>query len=357
VLIAQRPTLNEEPVTEYRSRFIIEPLEPGFGYTLGNSLRRTLLSSIPGAAVTSIRIDGVLHEFSTVPGVKEDVTDIILNLKGLVVSSDNDEPTVMYLRKQGPGAVTAGDIAPPAGVEVHNPDLHLATLNDKGKLEVELTVERGRGYVSAVQNKQVGQEIGRIPIDSIYSPVLKVTYKVEATRVEQRTDFDRLVVDVETKPSITPRDAMASAGYTLVQLFGLAQELNAEAEGVDIGPSAADAALAADLALPIEEMDLTVRSYNCLKREGIHTIGELVGRSEADLLDIRNFGQKSIDEVKSKLAGMSLALKDSPPGFDPRVAVDTYGTGGGDAFGSPFSAGPGEGGDDDGRSFAETEQY
>jgi DNA-directed RNA polymerase subunit alpha len=356
VLIAQRPTLAEEPVTDYRSRFIIEPLEPGFGYTLGNSLRRTLLSSIPGAAVTSIRIDGVLHEFSTVPGVKEDVTDIILNLKGLVVSSDNDEPTVMYLRKQGPGAVTAGDIAPPAGVEVHNPDLHLATLNDKGKLEVELTVERGRGYVSAVQNKQVGQEIGRIPIDSIYSPVLKVTYKVEATRVEQRTDFDRLVVDVETKPSITPRDAMASAGYTLVQLFGLAQELNAEAEGVDIGPSAADAALAADLALPIEEMDLTVRSYNCLKREGIHTIGELVGRSEADLLDIRNFGQKSIDEVKGKLAGMSLALKDSPPGFDPRVAVDTYGAGA-EAFGPGFSSGFTEGGDDDGRSLAETEQY
>ncbi|MDQ1632454.1 MAG: DNA-directed polymerase subunit alpha, partial [Frankiaceae bacterium] len=262
-----------------------------------------------------------------------------------------------YLRKQGPGAVTAGDIAPPAGVEVHNQDLHLATLNDKGKLEVELTVERGRGYVSAVQNKQVGQEIGRIPIDSIYSPVLKVTYKVEATRVEQRTDFDRLVVDVETKQSISPRDAMASAGYTLVQLFGLAQELNAEAEGVDIGPSAADAALAADLALPIEEMDLTVRSYNCLKREGIHSIGELVGRSEADLLDIRNFGQKSIDEVKSKLAGMSLALKDSPPGFDPRVAVDTYGTGSGDAFGSPFASGYTEPGDDDGRSFAETEQY
>ncbi|MGF7236803.1 MAG: DNA-directed RNA polymerase subunit alpha, partial [Frankia sp.] len=284
MLIAQRPTLVEEPIAEFRSRFIIEPLEPGFGYTLGNSLRRTLLSSIPGAAVTSIRIDGVLHEFSTVPGVKEDVTDVILNLKELVVSSDNDEPTVMYLRKQGPGAVTAADIAPPAGVEVHSPDLALATLNDKGRLEIELTVERGRGYVSAVQNKQPGQEIGRIPVDSIYSPVLKVTYKVEATRVEQRTDFDRLIVDVETKQSITPRDAMASAGKTLVGLFGLAQELNAEAEGVDIGPSAADAALAADLALPIEEMDLTVRSYNCLKREGIHTIGELVARSEADLL-------------------------------------------------------------------------
>ena len=207
MLIAQRPTLTEESIDDSRSRFVIEPLEPGFGYTLGNSLRRTLLSSIPGAAVTSIRIDGVLHEFTTVAGVKEDVTDIILNIKELVVSSEHDEPVVMYLRKQGPGAVTAADIAPPAGVEVHNPELHIATLNGKGKLEIELTVERGRGYVSAVQNKQPGQEIGRIPVDSIYSPVLKVTYEVEATRVEQRTDFDRLVVDVETKSSMTPRDA------------------------------------------------------------------------------------------------------------------------------------------------------
>jgi DNA-directed RNA polymerase subunit alpha len=332
LLIAQRPTLTEEPVSEFRSRFVIEPLEPGFGYTLGNSLRRTLLSSIPGAAITSIRIDGVLHEFSTVPGVKEDVTDLILNLKGLVVSSESDEPVVMYLRKQGPGEVTGADIAPPAGVEVHNPDLHLATINKKGKLEIEMTVERGRGYVSAVQNKQQGQEIGRIPVDSIYSPVLKVTYKVEATRVEQMTNWDRLVVDVETKQSMTPRDAMASAGKTLVGLFGLAQELNAEAEGIDIGPSPAEGALAADLALPIEEMDLTVRSYNCLKREGIHTVGELITRSEADLLDIRNFGAKSIDEVKAKLHGMGLALKDSPPGFDPSNVVDTYGTDDFDAF-------------------------
>lgn len=204
MLISQRPTLSEETVAENRSRFVIEPLEPGFGYTLGNSLRRTLLSSIPGAAVTSIRIDGVLHEFTTVPGVKEDVTDIILNLKGLVVSSDDDEPVTMYLRKQGPGVVTAGDIVPPAGVTVHNPDMHIATLNDKGKLEVELVVERGRGYVPAVQNKASGAEIGRIPVDSIYSPVLKVTYKVEATRVEQRTDFDKLIIDVETKNSISP---------------------------------------------------------------------------------------------------------------------------------------------------------
>jgi DNA-directed RNA polymerase subunit alpha len=268
VLIAQRPTLTEEPVSDFRSRFVIEPLEPGFGYTLGNSIRRTLLSSIPGAAVTSIRIDGVLHEFSTVPGVKEDVTDLILNIKELVVSSEHDEPVVMYLRKQGPGVVTAADIHPPAGVEVHNPDLHLATLNGKGKLDLELTVERGRGYVSAAQNKQPGQEIGRIPIDSIYSPVLKVVYKVEATRVEQRTDFDRLIVDIESKQSITPRDAMASAGKTLTELFGLARELNLEAEGIDMGPSPTDAALAADLALPIEELELTVRSYNCLKREG-----------------------------------------------------------------------------------------
>ena len=302
MLIAQRPTLTEEQVDEFRSRFIIEPLEPGFGYTIGNSLRRTLLSSIPGAAVTSIRIEGVLHEFSTIPGVKEDVTDIILNLKELVVSSEHDEPVVMYLRKQGPGEVTAADIAPPAGVEVHNPELHIATLNSKAKLEMELTVERGRGYVSAAQNKQPGQEIGRIPIDSIYSPVLKVTYKVEATRVEQRTDFDRLILDVETKPCDAARATRwPRAGKTLVELFGLARELNVEAEGIDMGPSPTDAALAADLALPIEELNLTVRSYNCLKREGIHTVGELVARSEQDLLDIRNFGAKSIEEVKQKL--------------------------------------------------------
>ncbi len=319
MLIAQRPSITEEVVSDHRSRFVIEPLEPGFGYTLGNSMRRTLLSSIPGAAVTSIRIDGVLHEFSTVPGVKEDVAEIILNIKNIVVSSEQDEPVVMYLRKQGPGVVTAGDITPPAGVEVHNPDLHIGTINAKGKLEIELTVERGRGYVSAVQNKAVDAEIGRIPVDSIYSPVLKVTYKVEATRVEQRTDFDRLIVDVETKPAIAPRDALASAGRTLVELFGLARELNVEAEGIEIGPSPTDAALAQDLALPIEDLGLLSRSYNCLKREGIHSVGELVARSEADLLDIRNFGAKSITEIKEKLASLGLSLKDSPADFDPSM--------------------------------------
>lgn len=335
MLIAQRPTLTEEVIDDVRSRFVLEPLEPGFGYTLGNSLRRTLLSSIPGAAVTSIKIDGVLHEFSTVPGVTEDVTEIILNLKNLVVSSENDEPVVMYLRAEGPGVVTGASIEPPAGVEVHNPDLHIATLNDKGRLEIELVVERGRGYVSAVQNKTGDEEIGRMPIDSIYSPVLKVTYKVEATRVEQRTDFDSLVIDVETKGSIAPRDALASAGSTLVELFGLARELNVAAEGIDIGPSPVDEQLAADLALPIEDLNFTVRSYNCLKREGIHSVGELITRSEQDLLDIRNFGSKSIDEVKAKLAEMGLALKDSPAGFDPSAIVDF----------------------DDDAAFAEDEQY
>ena len=349
MLIAQRPTLSEEVISDFRSRFVLEPLEPGFGYTLGNSLRRTLLSSIPGASVTSIRIDGVLHEFSTIPGVKEDVTEIILNLKGLVVSSEHAEPGVMYLRKQGAGAVTAADIAPPAGVEGHNPDLHIATLNDKGTVEMELTVERGRGYVSAAQNKSGDQEIGRIPVDSIYSPVLNVKFNVEATRVEQRTDFDKLILDVETKNCMLPRDAMASAGKTLVELFGLARELNVEAEGIDMGPSPTDAALAADLALPIEDLDLTVRSYNCLKREGIHTVGELVSRSEADLLDIRNFGAKSIDEVKAKLVGMGLGLKDSPPGFDPSAALANYDD---DDF-EDFEVDP----EAEGVSFAEDEQY
>jgi len=287
----------------------------------------------------------VLHEFTTVEGVKEDVTDIILNLKELVVSSESDEPVVMYLRKQGPGDVTAADIAPPAGVTVHNTDLHIATINKKGRLEIELVVERGRGYVTATQNKQPGQEIGRIPVDSIYSPVLKVTYNVEATRVEQRTDFDRLVVDVETKSSITPRDAVASAGHTLVELFGLFRELNDEAEGIDVGPSPAEVADIAAFSMPIEDLDLTVRSYNCLKREGIHTVGELVGRSEADLLDIRNFGSKSIDEVKVKLAGLGLSLKDSPPGFALPSSVESYGDEYSDDFG---------GGDD--QDYAETEQ-
>ncbi|WP_084038468.1 DNA-directed RNA polymerase subunit alpha [Demequina sp. NBRC 110053] len=320
MLIAQRPQLTEKVISDNRSQFSLKPLEPGFGYTLGNSLRRTLLSSIPGAAITSVRFEGVLHEFTTIEGVKEDVTEILLNLKNLVVSSHHDEPVVMYLRKSGAGAVTGADVAPPAGVEVHNPDLHIATLNSKAKFEVELTVERGRGYVPASMNKGYDAEIGQIPVDSIYSPVLKVTYKVQATRVAQRTDFDELIIDVETKNSISPSDALASAGSTLVELFSLAKGLNEAAEGIEIGPSDSEDSIEEDYNQPIEELNLTQRSYNCLKREGIHTVGELTARSEADLMDIRNFGQKSITEVKEKLAELGFSLKDGAVEYDGNSA-------------------------------------
>lgn len=340
--IAQRPVLKEEVLSETRSRFTLTPLEPGFGYTLGNSLRRTLLSSIPGAAVTQIQIDGVLHEFSTLEGIKEDVVEIVLNIKNIVVSSDFDEPVTMVLNKSGAGVATAGDIQVPAGVEIHNPELHIATLNDKANLTITFQVERGRGYVSAAQNNSADKAIGVIPIDSIYSPVLRVTYKIDATRVGQRTDFDALVIDVETKPGRSPRDAMASAGSTLVELFGLARELNELAEGIEIGPSATDVYAAEQLGTPIEQLDLTVRSYNCLKREGVHTVGELLARSEADLMDIRNFGAKSIDEVKAKLQSLGLSLKDSPEGWNRPVVDETWDD---------------EGDDADGQSFVEDESY
>lgn len=316
MLIAQRPTLHEEVLSPNRSRFILDPLEPGFGYTLGNSLRRTLLSSIPGAAVTNIRIQGVSHEFSTIPGVKEDVVEVILNIKNLVVSSEHDAPVVAHLSKSAAGPVTAADIQVPAGVEVHNPELVLATLNSKGKLEIEFIIERGRGYVQASQNRNPDAEAGVIPVDSIYSPVLKVSYRVEATRAGEFTNFDKLVVDVETKASMEARDAVASAGSTLVELFGLAKELNEEAEGVEIGPAPVEIAASNELSTPIEDLDLTVRSYNCLKREGINTVSELIALSEDQLMNIRNFGSKSVDEVRDKLAGLGLRFKDAVPGFD-----------------------------------------
>ncbi len=316
MLIAQRPTLHEEVLGPNRSRFILDPLEPGFGYTLGNSLRRTLLSSIPGAAVTNIRIQGVSHEFSTIPGVKEDVVEVILNIKNLVVSSEHDAPVVAHLTKSAAGPVTAADIQVPAGVEVHNPELVLATLNAKGKLEIEFVIERGRGYVQASQNRNLDAEAGVIPVDSIYSPVLKVSYRVEATRAGEFTNFDKLIVDVETKPSVEPRDAVASAGSTLVELFGLAKELNAEAEGIEIGPAPVEVAASNELSTPIEDLDLTVRSYNCLKREGINTVSELIALSEDQLMNIRNFGSKSVDEVREKLASLGLRFKDAVPGFD-----------------------------------------
>ena len=316
MLIAQRPTLHEEVISDNRSRFILDPLEPGFGYTLGNSLRRTLLSSIPGAAVTNIRIQGVSHEFSTIPGVKEDVVEVILNIKNLVVSSEHDAPVVAHLSKSAAGPVTAADIQVPAGVEVHNPDLVLATLNTKGKLEVEFIIERGRGYVQASQNRNPDAEAGVIPVDSISSPVLKVSYRVEATRAGEFTNFDKLVVDVETKSSMAPKDAVASAGATLVELFGLAKELNEEAEGIEIGPAPVELAASNELSTPIEDLDLTVRSYNCLKREGINTVSELIALSEDQLMNIRNFGSKSVDEVRDKLTSMGLRFKDAVPGFD-----------------------------------------
>jgi DNA-directed RNA polymerase subunit alpha len=308
LLIVARPEISEDVVSPTRSRFIIEPLEPGFGYTVGNSLRRTLLSSIPGAAVSSVRIEGVLHEFATIPKVTEDVTDVILNIKGLVIRSDLDEPATVYLKAKGPAEVTAGDISPPAGVEILNPDLHLATLGKGATLEMELVVERGVGYRPAERNKKPRDPIGVIPVDSIFSPVRKVSYSVENTRVEQMTDRDRLILDVETDGSITPREAVASAGGTLLELVQLVSDL-AEAQSMQVGP-AEDDSMPSDYAITVEELNLSVRSYNCLKREGINTVGDLVQKSEAELMDIRNFGQKSIDEVKAKLEELGLSLRE-----------------------------------------------
>jgi DNA-directed RNA polymerase subunit alpha len=267
-----------------------------------------LLSSIPGAAISSVRIDGVLHEFSTIPKVTEDVTDIILNLKELVARSELEEPTTVYLKAKGPAEVTAGDIAPPAGVEILNPELHVATLGKGASLEMEMTVERGVGYRMADKNKKPRDPIGVIPVDSIFSPVRKVSYTVENTRVEQMTDRDRLILDVETDGSITPREAVASAGGTLLELVNLFSEL-AEAASVTVGP-AEDEEVPGDYAITIEELNLSVRSYNCLKREGINTVGDVIQKSESELMDIRNFGQKSIDEVKAKLEELGLGLRE-----------------------------------------------
>jgi DNA-directed RNA polymerase subunit alpha len=309
VLIVARPQIQEEVLTTTRSKFAIEPLQPGFGYTLGNALRRTLLSSIPGAAISSVKIDGVLHEFSTIPKVTEDVTDIILNLKQIVISSEVEEPVTAYLRAKGPADVTAGDIQPPAGVEILNPELHIATLGRGGSLELEMVVQQGLGYVPAERNKNARDPIGVIPVDSIFSPVRRVTYAVENTRVEQMTDRDRLILDVETNGSMSPRKAVASAGATLSELVTLFAEL-AESQGLTVGPAATDTVQSGDDAITIEELNLTVRSYNCLKREGINTVGDLRQKSEAELMDIRNFGSKSIDEVKGKLDELGLSLRE-----------------------------------------------
>ncbi len=306
MLIVQRPQIQEEPIAEHRSTFIVEPLEPGFGYTLGNTLRRTLLSRIPGAAVTSLQIEGVSHEFSTIPGVVEDVVDLILNIKQIVLRMEDVETQALYLSAKGPGEVKAGDLKVPAGVEIVNPDLHLATLSKDGRLELELTVGPGVGYRSAEANK-VGSTIGVIPIDSIFSPVRKVSYRVENTQVGQMTNFDRLVLDVETNGAIEPAEALSSAGKTLREIMGLFADV-AEGVGLELGEVAPQDTGSPDLELPIEALDLSERPRNCLRRAQIKTVGELVQRTPDDLLNITNFGQKSLEEVQAKLDELGLSL-------------------------------------------------
>jgi DNA-directed RNA polymerase subunit alpha len=309
MLVMQRPTV--EPIgdeTNNRQRFAVGPLEPGFGHTLGNSLRRTLLSSIPGAAVTTVRFDDALHEFDTISGVAEDVTDIILNIKDIIVTSESDEAVTLRLDARGPATVTAGDIECPADVEILNRDLHIATLNGKARLAIDLTVERGRGYASSQRDIET-RTIGVIPVDAIYSPVRRVTFEVEPTRVEQSTNYDRLVLEIETDGSITPSDALASAGATLRSLVDLVASLSDEPQGLELGEVVDAAASSPDLDLPIEELDLSERPRNCLKRAQINTVGELLTNTEDDLLNITNFGQKSLDEVKEKLDERGLTLR------------------------------------------------
>ena len=309
MLVIQRPTveaLGEPDGT--RQRFAVGPLEPGFGHTIGNSLRRTLLSSIPGAAITTVRFDDALHEFDTIPGVVEDVTDVILNLKDIVLTSTSEEPIIARLDVRGPAEVTAADIKAPAEIEILNRDLHLATLNGKGRLAIDLTVERGRGYLSADRETQT-RTIGVIPIDAIFSPVRRVTFDVEPTRVEQSTNYDRLVLDIETDGSITPREALASAGATLRSLVDLVASMSDSPQGLELGDVPGAAAGSPDLDHPIEDLDLSERPRNCLKRAQINTIGELVLKTEEDLLNITNFGQKSLDEVKAKLDERGLSLR------------------------------------------------
>ena len=308
MLVMQRPTV--ESVTEpedNRQRFAIGPLEPGFGHTLGNSLRRALLSSIPGAAVIRVRFDDALHEFDTITGVAEDVTDIILNLKDLVLRCHSEEPVELRIDQRGPGELTGSDLAVNPDVEVLNPELIIARLNDKARLALDITVSQGRGYVSAETNKE-DSTIGVIPIDSIFSPVRRVTYNVEPTRVEQSTEFDRLVLDIETDSSITPQDALASAGATLRTLVQLVEEMSDEPQGLGMAEAGSALAGAPDLDLPIEDLELSERPRNCLKRAQINMIGELLARTEDELLAITNFGQKSLDEVNEKLDERGLAL-------------------------------------------------
>jgi DNA-directed RNA polymerase subunit alpha len=313
----QIPKIVHEEIDENRGVFQIEPLDRGFGYTFGNSLRRVLLSSLEGAAVTSVKIEGVAHEFTTLPGVREDVTDILLNFKNLICRLHGESPEIeVRLTKRGADTVTAADIEAPAELEILNPELELAHLSEKGKLEVTLTIGRGRGYVPAELNRGPEHTIGVIPVDSIFSPVRRVSYDVEAARVGQRTDYDKLILDVTTDGSLDPRDSIGQAAEILIRQLAIFTDLDRiegfgeSATAADGGAAGAEPALAHGMEnFPIEELELGVRSYNCLKRVGIETIGDLVVKTENELAAIPNFGKKSIEEVKETLATHGLTLR------------------------------------------------
>ena len=309
MLVIQRPSVEaigeDHPV---RQRFAVGPLEPGFGHTIGNSLRRTLLSSIPGAAITTVKFDNVEHEFTTIKGMTEDVTEFIMNLKDVVVVSHSEEPVVLRVDVKGPATFTAGDIQLTSDVEILNPSLHLATLNAGAQLALDITIERGRGYMSTDRDAE-SRVIGVIPIDAIFSPVRRVMFDVEPTRVAQSTNFDRLVVDIETDGSITPREALASAAATLRSLVDLIATLSEEPKALELSEPIGANVGVPDLDLPIEDLDLSERPRNCLKRGQINTIGELLLKSTDDLLNITNFGQKSLDEIIQKLDERGLSLR------------------------------------------------
>jgi DNA-directed RNA polymerase subunit alpha len=310
MLIIQRPTIEAVgDEVDNKQSFAVGPLDPGFGHTIGNSLRRTLLSSIPGAAATKVKFDAVLHEFGVIEGVKEDVQDICLNLKDLLLRCESDEPVTVRLDKRGEGAVTAADLSLTADVEVLNPGLHLAYLtNAKSVLAFDLTVERGKGYVGAEGNK-AGSTIGVIPLDAIFSPVRRVTFEIEPVRVEQSKDFDRLLIEIETDGSLTPREALASSGKTLRTLVDLIASFDETAPSLELGDVGTAVAAASELDIRIEELGLTERSRNCLKRAGINTVAQLVNCTEADLTSITNFGATSLKDVKDHLDERGLSLR------------------------------------------------
>ena len=305
----EKPKLECVEMSENYGRFVVEPLERGFGMTLGNSMRRVLLSSLPGVAATSIRIDGVLHEFSTIEGVKEDVTEIVLNLKGLICKLHSQGPKKVVIDAAGECEVTAGDILPDSDVEIINPELHLATLDENGKLHMEIMLDHGRGYVVADRNKRPDMPIGEIAVDSIYTPITKVNFTVENTRVGQITDYDKLTLEIWTNGSIKPDEAASYAAKILTEHLMLFINLTDRIQGVEIMVEKEESKKEKILEMNIEDLDLSVRSYNCLKRAGINTVEELVQRDEDEMMKVRNLGRKSLEEVQQKLAQLGLSLR------------------------------------------------